>query len=202
MQHFLHTVAPPSTEESLLTEDHSPDYLMFLHRSSVNPARWFSSYLVRIDDQVSAAMTCWDQHFDPIFEKFGDPDQGPILSDEFRRIWPNFFAVIDNALDERYGDGALTQFIDPDDMNRKWFVAVLFHSSSSSSNQDYEKAVLNAIDAVVTRSHGIADDLLKELPWKSMVRIGFRGGAVGYRKGKAISDKWKQRLEWLQFFVG
>jgi hypothetical protein len=200
MQHFLRNAAPLPTEQDVVMEDHSPDYIAFLRRSNVNPARWFSSYLVKIDDHASAAITCWDQQFDPLFEKLGDPQHGAILAGEFRKLWPNVFAVIDNALDERYGDGALTEFIDPDDMNRKWFVAVLF--SSASSDQDEHTVASRAIDAVVERSLGIADDLLKELPWKAKIRIGLRGGAVGFKRGQEIADKWRKRLDWLQTLSG
>lgn len=202
MEHFLHT-APPATAEpgaNVVLEDHQPDYYKLLARSDFDPNVWFSAYVVSVDDHTSAGMTCWDQQFDGAFEKFADPKYGPIYAEEFRKVWPTFFELIDHAVDERYGEGALTEFIDPDDVNRKWFIAVLTRAMGSTM-EDVDRR-LEAADRAVELSLAVTREIQTKPGWKRMAKIGLRGGAVGYREGQALRAKWEGRLNWLAPLIG
>ncbi|HEU0131456.1 MAG TPA: hypothetical protein VFQ85_10760 [Mycobacteriales bacterium] len=155
-----------------------------------------SVYVLNAGEGVGAAVTCWGQRFDPVFAGFDDPKYGRIWMDAYRTIWPTLFALIDNAIDERFGDGALTELVDPDDVNRKWFVAVLFSTSSG------EAAAEHAVDRVAELSVALSNDLTRQLGWKEKAKIAARGGRVGYREGREIADRWEKRLDWLRPLLG
>jgi hypothetical protein len=202
VEHFLETAPPATTEpgSDVLFEDHTPSYLKVLSRSSVDANTWYSAYLIRIDDHTSAAVTCWGQQFDVAFQQFADSKYGHVYLKEFRKIWPTFFELIDHAIDERYGDGALTELIDPDDVNRKWFIAVLVSGSGSADDQEQRR--LEAADVAVALSLAVTREIHTELTWKVKAKIAMGGGAVGLREGQAIRSKWEGRLNWLQPLIG
>jgi hypothetical protein len=175
-----------------------PAYTEVLTRSTGDPNHWFSGYVVKIDDNTLAAAVCWGQQFDAVFQQLNDPRFGSIYVDEFRKIYPTFFSLIDNAVDERYGDGALTELIDLDDMNRKWFFAKLINVTARGGGAGADLAVRNAVDEVIALALAAAREFQTDLSWKAKLRIGARGGAVGYKEGAAISDRWGKRLNWLQ----
>ena len=200
MQHFLHTVAPASGSGAVEV-DHESDYVEFLLQSKTDPSVWFASYLLKVDDNVAAAVTCWDQQFDVVFQQLNDPKYGAIYVDEFRKIWPTFFSLVDATNDERYGDGALTQLVDPDDMNRKWFVAVLVSGLQTATENDGSKFTA-AVDKAVDLSLAVFREAQTKLSWKLKAKIGLRGGAVGYRAGKEFAGPWEDRLRWLQTLLG
>jgi hypothetical protein len=199
MQHFLRTAAParPSANGIVMNTDHE-SYIEVLVRSNVDRSRWFAAYLLKVDDHVAAAVTCWDLQFDKVFQTLDHPKYGQIYVDEYRRIWPVFFRLVDNTLGQRYGDGALAEFIDPDERNRKWFVAVQFRGAGSQSDAKARVAV----DQAVELSASISQEFQRQLSFAQKARIGLKGGNIGYREGKAFADKWGKRLDWLRPFVG
>jgi hypothetical protein len=200
MQHFLHTAPPPSGSGVVMNFDRS-HYAELLHQSSSDPAQWFSSYIVHIDDNVLAGVTCWDQQFDIILEKFNDPQHGRIWVDEFRKIWPTLFSLFDNTIDERYGEGALAELVDPDDMNRKWFVVALV-GIADLTDDEIEQRCYEAADKAVDLSLALTREFQNELSWKQKAKIVARGSAAGYREGREKVGPWQDRLGWLQTMLG
>ena len=83
---------------------------------------WAPVYIITVSDSVGAAVTCWDHQFDALVDNLRTPQIEKIM----RRLHPTWFACADNAARERYGDGALVELLDPDSMNRKWMIGVLF----------------------------------------------------------------------------
>lgn len=160
-------------------------------RDSVNPGRWYVAYVVMIEDGVGAALACWDQDFDEYFRLIADPKLGSIYVDEFRRQWRTFAQLLDQTADERYGDGALAEFIDPDDINRKWFVACLF-AGDPDATAFMERAVAAAVRSVEL-SIAIRADFRSPISALSYTRIAFRGAAAG----AAEARRWTKHLDWL-----
>jgi hypothetical protein len=200
VQHFLQAV-PPSSGSGIVTRERDGYYTEVLIEFDTGDA-WVAAYVIPIDEDAVACVTCWDQQFDPIFQQLTDPKYGQIYVDEFKKIWPQFFALIDNTVDERFGDGAITQLVDPDDRNRKWFVAKVVGGLQAADDSGTAARVSAAIDAVAELSLAIFREFQHELSWRQKAKIMARGGAVGYREGKAITGPWEERLGWLQTLIG
>jgi hypothetical protein len=118
---------------------------------------------------------------------------------ELRKIWPTFFELIDNSVDERYGDGALTEVVDPEDMNRKWVIAILVGGLKSEA--DWPR-VLEAVDRAVALSLTVGQELQHELSKGQKVKVMLAGGRAGYRQGKEATAPWEKRLGWLKTILG
>ncbi len=200
MQLFSET-HPPKSGADVIEIDHSPRYIEYLLESGAKDGNWFAVYLVLIDDSVIAVMTCWGQRFDQIFAMLNDPKYGEIWADGFRKIWPTFFSLVDNTIDERWGDGALAQFVDPDDVNRKWFIVCLLpvpKKSTKASRQMFGETVTK----VYSMSLQVAMDLQREMSWGEKARLGLRGGMVGYRSSAKALEPFTKGLEILQKILG
>jgi hypothetical protein len=176
-------------------------YFEFLHQSESDPAVWFSSYVARVDETVLAGMTCWDQDFDQYFEKLSDAQLGPIFADEYRKIWPTFFRLLDNTAEGQFGDGAIDQLVDPDDKNAKWFIAVLFNWAGMS-DEEGNRRLTEAADSAVSLSLQVVRESQTNVSWRQRAKMGARGAAAGYRHGKEITNPWEERLGWLQAMLG
>ena len=154
MQDFLNTSAPPDGQSGVTILDHSPLYMEVLAPTADGSA-WYSAYILRIDDSTAACVTNWEQRFDPFLAQLRNPKYGHIWADEFRKLMPTFFSVMDNTADERFGDGALTEIQDPLDMNRKWVIAAVLGGVDKADDQ----RVLGAVDHVIELSQNISREL-------------------------------------------
>lgn len=190
MRYFL----GPPLEQTDAVE--SPNYVEVV---TPYPGGSFITYLVREEEDTYAVCACWEQVFDAMFKRLNDPSIGPVFASEGRKLWPGFFLAYDNAVDERYGDGAMVELVDPDDMNRKWFIAIKFRASSDTQIEEKGAA---AMERVVDFSLQIGQELERELTFWEKTRLFAKGGAQGYRRGKELTGPWEKGLDWLRVITG
>jgi hypothetical protein len=201
MQHFVRPTPPTAAESDVVVNPHDPYYWEYLFRSPAAPNGWVVAYLVKIDENIAAAVTCWDQHFDPVIQQLSNPRSGPVLEKEARKTWVTFFKLLDNAIDERYGEGALTEMIDPDDMNKKWYFAVLI-SGLTQGGSEFAGKLQPAIEKVVDLSFQFIQESPGKQSMAQKARIFMSGFVSGYRRGEEMVRPWQQRLDWLQGLLG
>lgn len=150
---------------------------------------WVAVYVITVSETTGAAVTCWDHQFEPILENLSKPQIEPVM----RRLHPTWFACADNAARERYGDGALLEFLDPDVMNRKWMIGVLF----SHLAEDTDAAASRAMEKVLGLSLRIFAESSNKPSRLDYVRVAAAGAAKGGARGMAIADKIRQASQWL-----
>lgn len=172
------------------------DYIEFTLRSRANPGRWLAIYLVQVNASGTwAAVSCWDRQFDRIVAQAAGKN-GDLVIAEYRRIWPTFFALVQNAADEQYGNGALTEFMDPDEMNRKWFVAVLFRTPPGNP-AELDERVATAVAKVVTLTDQLQSDFLRPLTKISQARAILKAAVRGANESQEIFKRWTENFDWL-----
>ncbi len=155
---------------------------------------WVPIYIITINETTGAAVTCWDHQFDPILEQL----QKPQIEQVMRRLQPTWFASADNAAKERYGDGALLEFLDPDVMNRKWMIGVLFSYLAS----DTDAAACAAMEKVLRISLQIFAESSNKPSAFDYVRVAAAGAAKGGAQGMATAEKIRQSAQWLSALGG
>jgi hypothetical protein len=175
----------------------SARYVHVRYQASDNPGRWFSGYALRVDDDVWAALTCWDREFDPMLEILGRQD-GDLIAAELRKIRPALFQLIDNAVGERYGDGALVEIQDPDDFNRKWFIAKLFRAS----DDELDEALDTHLTQIMESSVVVLRESLNPIPASALARLGIRGAIRGAADGYRIANSLLDKFRWLSDLQG
>lgn len=195
MQSFLDTTAPESGTEAVVTP-RANGFVEVLHQSPDDPEIWFASYVVKVADGVTVAMTCWDERFDAGLARLADPRVGHIVAGEFRLLWPTFFLLLDNTAAGRHEDGALARLVDPDDGERKWFIAVLAGAGTEA------QLPTSAVDDVVGLSLHVANESRHDLSTGQKARIAARVGASRVRPRKQVARPWEDRLDWLQALLG
>ncbi|WP_449281632.1 hypothetical protein [Leucobacter sp.] len=191
MEHFLYG-APPATEivDGIAWRD-TASYVEA--KVSLGDA-WVPVYILTVDDAIGAAVTCWDHQFDPILENLAQPQIEPVL----RRLHPAWFACMDHARQERYGDGALLEFLDPDVMNRKWMIGVLF----SSLETDRDARVAAAMEKVLAISLQVFQESSNKPSAFDYMRVAAAGALQGGAQGLAVADKIRAAAQWLPVFGG
>ena len=199
MRHIMESEPQAGVDDIVIEVAHG-SHAPVHFRDARNPGRWYTAYMMHLGDGVGAGLACWDQQFDTFFRLVSDAKLGHIYADEFRRRWRHFAALLDQTADERYGEGCLAELIDPDDMNRKWFVATLFNASG-----DYAELSTRAVTACarsVQISVDLGDELRQPVKLSAFARIGLRSAAVGAREGREQVARWTKHLDWLQPFLG
>ncbi|GAA4400766.1 hypothetical protein GCM10023153_28540 [Ornithinibacter aureus] len=195
MDHFCSPSDVPAGAAGAVLGEVSNGRCPVYFQDAVNPGRWYVGYVVMIDEGIGAGLACWGQDFDQYFALINDPKFGAIYVDEFRKQWRVFTKVLDQTADERYGDGALAQFVDPDDINRKWFVASMFAADPDTA-QFTEKAVAATVRSVEL-SLAIRADFRSPISPVTFARVFFRGAAAG----AAEARRWTKHLDWLTILL-
>ncbi|HEX9088924.1 MAG TPA: hypothetical protein VF867_15505 [Arthrobacter sp.] len=134
-------IGPPVATEQVRKTTH---YLEVI--TPVQGAGSVVYYINEVHDDTWAACACWGRSglaFDMIFSVVEHPEKAPKIAAGLRDSYPSLFLAYDNAMSEQYGAGALAQFIDPDDMNRKWFVASMFRAHDVASFDEKMPAAAN-----------------------------------------------------------
>lgn len=189
MQYFF---GPPAKAEIRETDS-------YLEITSPIPDASLVSYVIKVEGTTWAACTCWEQRFDPIFQQLNNPQYGQIYLPEFKKIWPSFFRAYDNAVDEQYGNGALAEFYDPDDMNRKWFIASMFQASDLDQ---LNERMVEPVDRVLDLSGKVFLEFRNEVTGWQKAKMMAKGAAVGYRAGRQAAEPWEKGLDWLRVLAG
>lgn len=145
--------------------------------------------MLTVSDSACVAVTCWDHQFDPILEHLDKPQVEKVL----RRLHPAWFECVDNAVRERYGDGALLEFLDPDVMNRKWMIGVMF----SYLADDKDAAAAVAVDKVLTLSLRVFEESSNKPSKLDYVRAAAAGAAQGGARGWAATAQIRGAAQWL-----
>lgn len=191
MDHFFAPSAVPEGDGAIHFGEVANGRWPIYFRDAANPGRWYVAYVLMLEDGVGAGLSCWNQDFDAYCALIADPKHGPIYVTEFRKQWKVFAQILDQTADERYGDGALAQLIDVDDLNRKWFVASLFAADPESSAFP-EKAVAAAMRSVEL-SIAMKSEFRAPIRPLTYARVFMRGAAVG----AADAQRWLKHLDWL-----
>jgi hypothetical protein len=153
-------------------------------------------YVLRNDDATYAAVTCWQNTFDVFYQQLMTK-YGQIYLDAIKETWPILWAVISNSINQRYGDGALLELVDPDDMNRKWFVGVLVGNIEDPKSPADHPRIVQAVQQVSDISLQIhRERITRTMSFRTKAKIGLRGAMVGYLEGQALSDRLESKLQW------
>jgi len=152
-------------------------------------SQWLPAYVLTASEGVGAAATCWDHQFDAFVDQLTNPEIVKI----WRRIYPTWFACVDHAMTERYGEGALVELLDPDEMSRKWMIAVLF----SRRAKDLNNAAAVALDRVVKISTLLAEELLRKPSKMDYVRAAAGGLVRGAVQGSAQANRIRDAFGWI-----
>lgn len=155
---------------------------------------WLPIYVITVREGIGAAVSCWDHQFDPIIDNLTKPQIEAIM----RRLHPTWFACVDNAIRERYSEGALVELLDPDVMDRKWMIAVLF--SHRADDRDHAAGV--AMDRVVKVSAEVAEESNNKPSKLDYLRAAAGGAAQGGAQGLALANRIREAAQWISGFTG
>lgn len=189
MEHFALGVAPTGAVVDGIAWRDTPAYVEA--KVAIEKA-WLPIYVITVDERTGAAVTCWDHQFDAILENLSKPQIESVL----RRIHPTWFQCVDNATRERYGDGALLEMLDPDVMNRKWMIGVLF----SHLAEDTDSAAAKAMEKVMGISLAVFNELQNKPSKFDYIRVAAAGAAQGGSQGMAIAQKIYSAARWIPNF--
>ncbi|WP_062464599.1 hypothetical protein [Demequina soli] len=185
MEHFANATAP--TTEVV-------DGIAWRRTSAYTEAKvavesaWVPVYLIRVDENVGAAVTCWDHQFDVIIDNLTKLQIEKVL----RRLQPTWFACADNATKERYGDGALLELLDPDTLNRKWMIGVMFSHESTDP-----QAAAKAMAKVTEISLAVFAESSNKASAMDYARAATGGFFAGAARGMTYAERIMQAAKWI-----
>lgn len=154
---------------------------------------WLPVYVFSIEDGVLAAATCWNDMFDRMIDELFKHEA---LYPTLEKLYPTAMNVIENARSERYGDGALLQFIDPDDMYRKWFISVLV-PGLFADDLTADKTLLAAMDKTYRLGIQVGIEAEAEPTATQFLGLAGRGALEGYRERNKLFEELHDCLQWL-----
>ncbi|MCD2462293.1 hypothetical protein ACFT0G_16720 [Streptomyces sp. NPDC057020] len=189
MEHFL-AGSPP--EGPVANGIASRDTDSYLEVKALVSDLWLPSYVIPIEEGIHAAATCWDNQFDTMVDQL----EKPSVVKAWRRMHPTWLACVENCLKERYGDGTVMQLIDPDDMNRKWLVAVVFRPRGTDAAQS--AAMGAAVDRVITLSAQMAAEFHTKPSALEYIRAAGSGFFQGAAEGAALANRFREAAtQWI-----
>jgi hypothetical protein len=155
---------------------------------------------------------CWGREPDAVVALFADPNFGDDWFKVFCETYPIQGQLFRNGNDERYSDGALVRFGDPDDGEPKWFVVTvvgnidpLVEPDDPSAANDYgfvghqrflaHPRMAAAFELVGMKSFLAAQEYFtNEISSVNKAKIYAKGAWKGYLEGLEIGTRWMTRL--------
>jgi hypothetical protein len=203
MRFFIDLAAKPVTEQTVLNG--TPQYLE-VQEHGLDPPGISYVYVIPLDASSFVVATCWGHEFDRFREFIFHPKQGPAWIKAYSEPWPTFGELINNALAGNYSRGALVNFEDPDDGERKWYIATFVGNiipTTSYQKIANDPKVVDACQRVYIKSA----ELLQQYARGGEISVGTKakmlamGAWSGHTQALDTSLVWLNRLDQLTRFM-
>jgi len=117
-------------------------------------------YLIPRSESSIFIATCWEHIFDSLLEHF-DENDWEIICD----TWPTLAQLINNSIQNKYGEGILIRLEDSDDGKSKWFLATVSANHDCNDVDDLlDKRTHEIIKFVAERTTQLATELEEKKP--------------------------------------
>jgi hypothetical protein len=214
MRFFFDPSQRPTRSEFLVNE--TPSYIELETRIN-DPEMPGASYFYVIPQSETSVLVaaCWGREPDAMMTQFSNPKFGKDLFRAFCEAYPIMGTLFKNGMDERYSDGALIRFRDPNDGEPKWSVATVVGNivvGSQTDNPDEadeygfvgsqrfltHSRMMSAYELVGTKSFFAAHEYAtNKISGTAKAWLVAKGAWQGYLEGLDAGMKWTQRLSGL-----
>ena len=186
----------------------TPNYLEIQEPGGEAEERGLSfTYILPLGPGDFIVASCWGHEFDKFTPFILDPKMGRDWLRAYSEPWPTYGQLVTNASEGRYSSGALINFENPDDGERKWFV-ITFVGNLVPTNEWAEvfdnPRIVAACQMVYLKSAELAQQMTsgRDISPGTMAKLYAKGFFSGYAEGVNKSLVSFDRIQNLSALAG
>jgi hypothetical protein len=205
MNFWLDLTASPTSDGQFYNG--TPAYLEIQVHQTDQPRGISYTYIIPLDNSNFIAAACWGHEFDRFQEFIFHQKLGGDWIKAYSEAWPTFGELINNALQGHYSRGALVNFEDPDDGERKWCVVTYAGNTLPKANYEEvtsDERIKNAVQLVATKSLQLSEQMTsgRDMSPVTKAKMLAKGAFLGYRQAINTQLIWLDRLSKIASVAG